>query len=370
MRMTAAGGRGGLSDARRIVLACAQIALQEQAWCRTPETWTAPRASANQQFNSLVSHLLDTYPVPTFLKRVWFLQEHAEWQHALYLHLARGHSVRSFSWPVPVRLSKAAARLFMQAPDDLCPLDAVVWSHVRSLGGGQRLARWLMSPNSWNMLAADVDFWLTAVRFLIREAPISDDEVTRIIDFIHDHRFRPARITWGPEAGEEPLDANFSLHGRTLRSLRRYMVNWRLERMAELSLLGPAGSTWQPTAIRPLLWQDGESVWSIEELLSDRELRIEGGTMQHCVATYIRECARRDTSIWSMREQTRETLRRVLTIEVLPRSRVICQAKGRRNAWPTEPAMRVMERWARRERLTIGPGVTFVAAHSRVECGA
>src|SRR5262249_30474269 len=153
-------------------------------------------------------------------------------------------------------------------------------------------------------------------------------------------RYRAGRLVWGPDAGDEPLDPSFSVKGRSLESLRRYMANWRTHRMAKLSISGPMvpASTWTPTPIGAFPHPEGDTLWSIEELLSDRELRVEGGIMQHCVARYIHDCARRRTSIWSMKAQQGATRRRVLTIEVLPECRTIWQARGKKNAPPSDAA--------------------------------
>jgi hypothetical protein len=203
------------------------------------------------------------------------------------------------------------------------------------------------------------DFWDSVIRFFVKYAPISDDEIVAIVDFIHGQRFRPARLVWGPNAGEAPLDPNFSLKGRSLHTLRRYMANWRLERMAKLSIPDPTVSSstwWTPSPIRAFLHRDGDALWSIEELLSDRELRVEGGIMQHCVARYIHDCARRRTSIWSMKAQQGTTRKRVLTIGVLP-SKEIWQAKGKKNSPPSAAARKMLERWAEQEGLELGAGI-------------
>jgi hypothetical protein len=89
------------------------------------------------------------------------------------------------------------------------------------------------------------------------------------------------------------------------------------------------------------------------ELLSSGELYREGLAMQHCVASYVRACARRVSSIWSMKLENQVRRDRVMTIEVDMKRRMICQARRRRNARPSGKARKILERWARQERLTI-----------------
>src|SRR5205807_736509 len=71
--------------------------------------------------------------------------------------------------------------------------------------------------------------------------------------------------------------------------------------------------------------------WTIKELLTSQELLAEGQAMRHCVASYTQECAKRRTTIWSLRVENEEGQRRVLTIEVDPKTRTICQVRGKRN---------------------------------------
>ncbi|MGC8644544.1 MAG: PcfJ domain-containing protein [Isosphaeraceae bacterium] len=99
--------------------------------------------------------------------------------------------------------------------------------------------------------------------------------------------------------------------------------------------------------------QEPPRTWTIRELLSSGELYREGLAMQHCVASYVRACAGRSSSIWSMRIENEERRRRVLTIEVDVKNRMIWQARRRRNARVNGKAREILERWAQQEQLTI-----------------
>ena len=134
-------------------------------------------------------------------------------------------------------------------------------------------------------------------------------------------------------------------------SLRRHMANWRTELMSKLPALTESTPNWERTNIGSFRHAQGDLLWTIDELLSDRELRVEGGIMKHCVATYIHDCARRRTSIWSMKIQQGERRQRVLTVEVLPGTKTIWQAKGKLDAPPSEAAEVMLRRWADQEGL-------------------
>ena len=75
--------------------------------------------------------------------------------------------------------------------------------------------------------------------------------------------------------------------------------------------------------------------------------------MRHCVASYAGACARRSTSIWSMRFEDGGRRFRIMTVEVDPATRTIRQARRRGNAPPNEKALGVLRRWAGQERLRL-----------------
>ena len=153
------------------------------------------------------------------------------------------------------------------------------------------LARLLMMSPSLVIPTEYEDFWESVIRYLIMNQPIPANEVSAIVWFIDQQRFRPAETVWGPGAGQVPLQPNFSLRCRSLMSLRRHMANWRTEFLAKLPPLIPSTPGWDGTDIQPFRYSQGERHWTIDELLTDNELRVEGGIMQHCVATYIHDCA-------------------------------------------------------------------------------
>ena len=281
----------------------------------------------------------------------WLCQDLEQWQRDLYLHLAAGYGIRQANLPTSFRITKSAACYFMQAPDDLCPAKALRWSHVRSLGGDERLARLLVSSTILGAMTEDEVFWESVIRYLILNEPISAEDVVAIVGFIHQQRFQSAEIVCGLGRGTQPLQPEFTLQGRTLMSLRQHMANWRTEPWAIPYVFVPPTPCWEKTAINPFRSSTGDLLWSIDEMLTSKDLLAEAHFMRHCVASYIPACSRRQTSIWSMQVQKGERRSRVLTIEVVPTTRTIRQAKGKRNSPPCRPAMEMLRQWAYREGL-------------------
>ncbi|HEX5471094.1 MAG TPA: PcfJ domain-containing protein [Lacipirellulaceae bacterium] len=335
-----------------ILAGLVEIARRRGGWLRPIHKWLPPQASQFVQFRSLVNHLFARYMVPNFMASVWLRPrpEAASWL-ALFLHLGRGKSIRQFD--TPIRLTKRMARYFMLAPDDLSVEQALRWAQVRGLGGKAKLARtvvdtWLRVPTT------DEPFCKTLIEFLVSNWPMSLDEVRQIIQFVHDQRFQPAETTWGLGAGPEPLQPDFVVRGLSLRSIRRRMAHWREEviRMNP-TLVVQSDTIWPATDIGSFRYDDGDVLWTVEELLSGKALKVDGGIMDHCVATYIHACFRRWTSIWSLKAHEGERSRRILTIQVSPRTRRILQAKGRKNVAPDEQSWLVLKQWANQERLAL-----------------
>jgi hypothetical protein len=98
-------------------------------------------------------------------------------------------------------------------------------------------------------------------------------------------------------------------------------------------------------------------VWTIRELLTSRELFLEGRVMRHCVATYDVKCAKKVTSIWSMQLENRQGRHRVVTIELDLGNRTICQARKKCNKLPQAAEMEVIAMWAAQEGLRIAESV-------------
>lgn len=342
-------------SARLIILACARMARRMHKWHRTPETWDAPEASPYVQMRSLVQHLFEQYPVPDFMASIWWKEPNFQWGAELYLHLAKGQSLRRFSILGNFKVTKRIAALFMQAPDDMLPQEALRWSQVRALGGDERLARILIRKTCLSRINRDETFWQTVIRFLINNAPISAEETVEIVQFIHQQRYEPADTVWGVGAGDEPVQPDFSLRGRTLMSLRRHMAHWRSELIEKgytpPPYVNPLDLPWEQSKIGSFCFEENEIIWSIEQLLTPRQLHNEGQIMNHCVASYVSKCARHKTTIWSMKIQKEKRIKHTLTIEVLPKTKVIFQAKGKRNCQPSDVDRDILERWAAQEGL-------------------
>jgi PcfJ-like protein len=351
------GGRSGAKGRDEIISGLLALATQHREWLRPVEAWEPTGINPLPQFSSLAGHLLAAYPVPAFLTSVWFegRSGEARRRQGWYLHVGSGRNIRKADLPLPY--TKLMAHHFLQAPDHFTVEAALRWGQVRGLGGSKELALAITATRLGRSFESE-DFWGTVVRFFVNHPDLDLAQIGPVVDYLHHQRFIPEEV-FLEDGFRVELDSpqpNLSMKGRTPRSLLRQVGEWhaKLKRPRKSPLL-----MWKPSGIGEFRHVEREGpeglrCWTIRELTSSEELRREGEAMRHCVGSYAGVCARRETSIWSMRFENDEQRFRVMTIEVDLTTRTICQSRRCGNASPNEKAIGVMKLWAEREGLTFG----------------
>ena len=357
LRPPRVGGRNETVGIRQIIAGLLTMAFHHTDFLRSVEDWTPIGDSPLPQFGSLALHLFANYPVPVFMTSVWLRDQDAEAvrQQGWYKHIGLGRNIRTADFPLPY--TKRMAHRFLQAPNHFTVEMALRWGQVRGLGGSEVLARAVAATRLGRSFEHE-DFWQTVLHFFVNEPMLERLHVSPIVDFLNDQRFVPQEIL--TEEGElrlGPRQPNLTMKGRTQRSLLRQVEEWH-KRLRHRPKATPVH--WKRSDIGEFHYVEKERrdqelprTWTIRELLSSGELYREGLAMQHCVVSYVRACAGRAPSIWSVRFENRLRRDRVMTIEVDMKRRMICQARRRRNASPNDKAREILDRWARQERLTI-----------------
>jgi hypothetical protein len=153
----------------------------------------------------------------------------------------------------------------------------------------------------------------------------------------------------------EPPQPQFSLKGRTARSMLRLMDEWH----RKLGLV-TGGLRWEPSRLRPMVIETPQEdpsaptvTWELTELTNSAQLRAEGAALQHCVASYSHNCWRGASRIWSLRRRRDSDVRSIVTVELDPARRTIVQARGFRNRRPSGRALQLVQAWAARENLRL-----------------
>jgi hypothetical protein len=298
--------------------------------------------------------LFARWPVPGFMDSVWFQgsSEAAIRRQNWFVHLGRGDSIRTASLPLPY--TRRMAHHFMRAPADLGVEAALRWGQIHALGGNERLVRAVAATRLGSHFDVD-DFWSTVLGWFIQQPMLDTAHVGPIVDFIYDQRFTPrdALGEGGVRERRGPPQPNFTMKGRTADALLRQVADWH----NHLAKHDQLQADWPRSGIASFEFVEGSlengtlKIWTLTELLSSKALSAEGRKMNHCVASYTRSCAQGRSSIWSLELESAEGKRKLLTVEVNTAARLICQARGKRNALPADKHRAILRRWAEQAGL-------------------
>ena len=344
LRPDTVGGRCGWTRAVRFTHGMAAAARYHARWLNDASSWTPTEESRSKQFASLVRHLLAAHPVPHFMASVWFegLSPKARLHRTWFRHVGLGHSIRGAD--IPIGLTKTMAVLFAHAPDHFNVEQALRWTHVRGLGGDRKLAIAIAQTRLGGCFEHE-PYWSQVIRLLVGHSRLKTENIEPLIDYLHFHR----RLYQA-----EPTT---SIGRANICSLVRKALRWvataeSRSRTPRRSWSGLGLGTFRYHEEAPAEWTSRS--WAIRELTDSRELAAEGRALRHCVGSYDRRCAARQSSIWSLTcTDTIGRNRRMLTIEIDPATRTVVTALGKGNSNPTVEARRILLKWAARERLNV-----------------
>jgi len=340
----------------KVVPLLVQAASKHEQWARNLASWQPKTHDACHQVRELVTHLFEKYPTPEFLYRSWrpFNGEGRDWLgFDWYIHMAGGGSVRTAP-RIPASLNRRAAHEMKQAPRTLRAMEAVRWGQVRALGMAEHVAWEVIGSAACDDFAND-HVWL-ALFAKISETPHQPwTLVEPLVDFVS-HRLASATP-----------DKPFTLKRRPLAAIVRAMQRWHIEIGQEARALERLGakteraqqllrkSVWAPLdGARSMRRGKGNRVWEIVELCSFVELLEEGTAMRHCVVEQVPDCARGESSIWSLRALDRLDMGERVTIRVETDKRGVVEARGFANGPITAAAMGRLRMWAHENALEVG----------------
>ena len=330
--------RLGPSDGNTFIEGLGALAHWHKRWLRDPGEWRPDSHNGRKQFGSLARHLLAKYDVPAFMDIAWFFgeEDEARQQQGWFVHVGTGGNIRKAD--VPLTLTKKMAHLFLESPHDYTIYEAFRRGQILGLGGEEPLVRAVNSTRLGSSFECE-DFWHKVVHFFVNNPMLDPDEVGPIVDYIHNQKYVPREETVEGEVVQLPPEQpNFSIKGRSMVKLLRQVEMWHRQLARQNRL--PA-KVWAPSGLNELDWTATDNYgnekerWTITELLSAKELSLEGRKMHHCVGSYANNCKTGRSSIWTMQVTTPENeTHRVMTIAVQNGSRSITQARGKCNARP------------------------------------
>ncbi len=348
-------GSVGWAGAVFLINRLKNLAARQRQWLRPPETWRPTDGNLRLVFRSLAHHLLALYPVPGFMDSAWDLPAGPEGfrQQAWCIRLGRGASVLELN--LPLALTRKMAHYVRLAPDHHTVPQALRYGEIRGLGANEDLAREIVIGRLGRKIEHP-EFWRTVLWFFVKHPELPLDQVNPVIDFIQETKFGGEEIlTEHGVARRAPPWPAFSMEGRTPKSMLRLVDAWHLE----LGRTKKSGSfAWPPSGLQGFHFleklEETDHEWIIRELLDSGALFDEGKAMRHCVYTYAPCCRRGETTIWSLRLRVEDREKRMATIEVDPRKRLIIQARAKSNRRPGVRSLEVLRQWAAWARLQIG----------------
>jgi PcfJ-like protein len=337
------------------IVPIAKIVVREDQWIRPFDDWEPKSYNHERQFSSLVRHLFAKYEVPLFFDSVWFkitcnwdsLDDEEDW----FIHVGSGQNIfTAYNFIKRFPMTKKMVHFFMQAPDHYSLKQAWWYGQIRALGGQPRLVDIIRETKMNNVSLTEHEFCLSMIRFFIANPMLDLAQVSPIIDYIWHQKYESHRdfIERGRLGTVKPPQPNFSMTGRTVESLLIQVNRWHRQLGKEKGV----PTSWDHSKdINDFEMKEGKKCWSINELLSSKELANEGRQMKHCVASYAQSCARGATSIWSMSVDSDGIFEKLVTIEV--RRNEVSQVRGKNNRFVMPKELAIINRWATKENLKV-----------------
>lgn len=190
------------------------------------------------------------------------------------------------------------------------------------------------------LFGEDFEFWKRVYRYLCaKQAELDRNNMALrngfislrdIIDYIHYQKY---------------VDSNeVSLKGKSFENLLLDIRVWEEE--ITYKRKKPTKKIHWGAPELPEQWRKTfyNTEYLIEEIKNSDELFDESRIMRHCVLTYLDQCIYDGTRIFSMKMETQEGVKKILTIEV--QSKKVTQVRGIKNRLPKKEEMAVIEAWA------------------------
>lgn len=293
----------------------------------------------------LFKELFVKYEAPLFLTQNIHLLDEIEIDALMYI--LQGNNIRYFD-KLPYPISKRESHFFM--------------NNVRSnLSENNILARGILfskilivNPNyiseisiflscnrvylnHLDVLYRDLDYWKRAFKILcgVRERnivpayhPIALSTLEYVDFFVYKKYIE---------------NINYSLKGRTAQSITQAVADWHdsvdFPETQELLKL-----SWGTGKNEEINIKHKSGNFSIKEMIKGEELFRESKELKHCVFSYVENCAKGYTSVWSMKKEIKGEYKSFITIEV--EKQEIIQVAGKHNRELTLDELIVVELWA------------------------
>lgn len=353
-------------DAPEAVRVLVNLARYHREFLRDLTAWPGGADSMHRLVHSLACHLLARYPVPIMMTGVWYGKHTPSRRPERRWWISHASGTRFRDIPdMPLKLTRKMERLLLASPAHMPMRAAMRRAELLGLDAPRELVDAVLTTD----LAHDLEhgeYWRETFHFFINHwQDIGAAKIKPIVDFLYAVRLRTAeQMTPTGLVFIPPPEPTFTLAGRTPRSLQKQIDEWHRElgmRRSGLDAHRVLGRTWATLGLGEFRFHEppqadgAEAVdWLIDELLHTNELRAEGRTLHHCVASYEWRCVQGLSRIFSLRRRSGDgPAQPRYTVEVDPRTRTIVQIRGHRNALAVGQPRRILGMWAQHMRLTM-----------------
>lgn len=316
---------------------------------RDLESWdTRGKKGTDALTWSLIQHYYCKYPMANFWYYLW-KDPHTFSIHSMmveaFFRIGKGESLYKLAQDRTVfniPLTKKMCHEFLNSVGKESPMHAIIDVKVRAFGGEPWLASainnfTLFSMGGWVSFNDEYIAWMCKV-LTPRPCMFNIAQVRDLKDFISEYRNESRRKNI---AEGTPL---YSLKGRTLSSVTSAMIEWH-EHLAKVKATTGAFDSCKIPGFS--YEQNKETIWTITEILTGKQLADEGKAMSHCVYSYKYQIDRGACAIYSLK--CSDTLgvnkERVATIQVDPKQKLVKQVRGRMNKSVSLSHRSVINRW-------------------------
>lgn len=328
----------------RRVLGCAVVALwtTRDVFVRPLSTFAPKPRGPVAQWDALVAHTCFAFPQPPLLEACFLDATLTVAQRRIAARVGAGASWRKVG--AGATLTKAAAHLLSTSTERFTSLaTAIRWAQARAAGVTPQQWHALRAAHpAWSLDNAREEVWLAFFDWLTRN-PIAAADCDAVCDFVAD---RDVDFAFkGRTAAALVARAKQAVHERTLRERGRLDVG-------ALPKVDVDGGAYR------LLREDGSLFahrFEISQIVDGQDLVDEGIAMRHCVGTYAERAKAGEVALFAVRrtEPGDDRPRRLLTVEVDPRTRSVEQVRGKCNRDATADERAVIAAWAKERALVV-----------------
>jgi hypothetical protein len=290
------------------------------------ELWVDPVA---EKHKNILETIFQKFVVSDFFLSNFFQLNKRE--EVWFRQILLGKNIRELRI-IPMVFTRKAAHIFrtIKTDEELSLKQGLIYSQLRANGVSCKYAQ-SVAANVRNIKRAQ--FWVKLMT-KYSERQLNFKKIPAVMDYIAHKTFvQKFEIAWKK---------------KSVKNVVKESKEWH-EEVVIVKAFKYRNYSFKKSGIKKFLTKREGENHMIHQLLSSKELFIEGKKLHHCVYSYNYYCIGGSSQIYSLRSRTEDGWEPKITIEV--RDGQIYQALGNFNQQPTEDERKVIQHWVRKNRL-------------------